>query len=93
MTAQMLEPVQCGDPLIHDPHEWGSYEPASDDPGEDGWVPVRVWCGGNADQDDPMDRFECCVHCGPHDCPRRDGHPDPCLTPGCPGTIMLGEAP
>ncbi len=86
-----LTPEKCRYLLIHPGHEWTAYEPASDDPGEDAYVPVDVWCEGNADQDDPMDRYECCAHCASRSCPRRDGHLDPCTTPACtPGHTMTG---
>lgn len=86
-----IETVHCGDLLIHPEHEWPSHE--QPDPVEDPefWAPVEYRCEGNADQDDPLFRFECCAHCGPASCPRRDGHVDACLTPGCPGRRMLGE--
>jgi hypothetical protein len=40
----------------------------------------------------PMDRYECCEHCRAVNCPRHDGHPDPCERKGCAeGNTMVGE--
>lgn len=81
----------CGNILIHPPHDWTTYVPADpDDPEGDAWLPVDAWCEGNDDQDDPLDRFECCVHCASGACPTRDGHPGPCATCRA-GQTMLGE--
>ena len=85
------EASPCGDELIHEAHIWEAYEQPDPEDAPDFWAPVDRYCEGNADQDDPLYRYECCDHCGAATCPRRDGHIDPCKA-GCHiGSTMLGE--
>lgn len=85
----------CGNVLIHPGHQWTTSVQTvdEDDHPTDWWEHAEAWCEGNDDQDDPLDRFECCEHCATSRCPRRDGHRDPCRTPDCrPGHLLLGQA-
>lgn len=90
MTDPRPETARCGDELIHDEHVWETHEQPDSEDAPDCWASVDRFCVGNLDQDDPLFRYECCEHCGSPNCPRRDGHHQPCETRCSAGSLMLG---